>query len=147
MIRALTVRQPWAAAITYADKRIENRTWPTSHRGAVLIHSSKTIDRAARRHAPLASVVRGLQLDLGAVVAVARITGCHPDDGECTPWSASGHFHWSLDSVTALPLPVPCTGRLQLWTPPTGLLETIRLQLDDATAADLATDREWEGER
>ncbi|MFD9714404.1 hypothetical protein ACFWBR_41285 [Streptomyces sp. NPDC060006] len=147
MIRALTVRQPWAAAIAHADKRIENRTWPTSHRGPVLIHSSKAVDRAARRHAPLASVVRGLQLDLGAVVAVARITGCHADDGECTPWSASGHFHWSLDSVTALPLPVPWTGRLQLWTPPPALLETVRLQLDDTTADALADAQEWGGEQ
>lgn len=32
-MRALTIRQPWAAAITYADKRVENRVWPTSYRG------------------------------------------------------------------------------------------------------------------
>jgi hypothetical protein len=146
MIRALSVRQPWAAAIAYADKRIENRTWPTSHRGAVLIHSSQAIDRYARRHAPLASVVRGLQLDLGAVIAVARITGCHEDDGECTPWSMAGHYHWALGSVTALPLPVPVKGRLQLWTPTPELLGKVRMQLDDATADALADARMWEGE-
>jgi len=26
--RALTLRQPWAWAVAYADKRVENRTWP-----------------------------------------------------------------------------------------------------------------------
>ncbi|MGW6605150.1 hypothetical protein [Streptomyces sp. NPDC055036] len=147
MIRALTIRQPWAGAIAHADKRIENRTWPTSHRGAVLIHSSQAPDRIAQRHAPVAAIMRGLQMDLGAVVAVARVAGCHEDDGECTRWSAAGHHHWVLDSVTALPLPVPWKGRLQLWTPPPALLETVRLQLDDTTADALATAQEWGGEQ
>ncbi|MET7621799.1 hypothetical protein ACWC5O_45185 [Streptomyces sp. NPDC001450] len=135
MTRALTIRQPWAAAIAYADKRIENRTWPTSYRGPVLIHSSKTLDR---RHGPMvAAVVRGLQLDLGAVLAVARIVDCHEDDGECTPWSASGQFHHVLDEVTVLPLSVPWTGAQGLWVPPADLLAKVREQLDEATAARL----------
>lgn len=147
MIRALTIRQPWAGAIAYADKRVENRTWPTGHRGAVLIHSSKTIDRAANRHAPMVAIVRGLQMDLGAVIAVARITDCHQDDGECTPWSASGHHHLVLDGVTALPLPIPWKGALGFWTPPTALLEQVRQQLDDTAAAVLATEHEWGHQR
>lgn len=133
MIRALTIRQPWAAAVAYADKRVENRTWPTSYRGPVLIHSSKTLDR---RHGPLvAAVVRGLQLDMGAVLAVARITDCHQDDGECTPWSQAGHFHHVLDEVTALPLPIPWTGAQGLWVPPPALMDKVREQLSPATAA------------
>jgi ASCH domain len=147
MIRALTVRQPWASAIAHADKRIENRTWTTPHRGPVLIHSAAKPDQHATRYAPMTAIVRGLQLDLGAVIAVARIVDCHSDDGECAPWAMPGHFHWRLDRVAALPLPVPATGALQLWTPPEKVLETVRLQLDDATAAALATDAEWEGVR
>ncbi|MFE0582483.1 hypothetical protein [Streptomyces sp. NPDC058874] len=127
-MRALTIRQPWAAAITYADKRVENRVWPTSYRGPVLIHAGKTLDR---RHGPMvAAVVRGLQLELGAVLAVARITDCHEDDGECTPWSASGNFHFVLDEVTALPLPIPHRGAQGLWTPPTVLMDRVREQLE-----------------
>ena len=132
-MRALTIRQPWAAAITFADKRVENRTWPTTYRGPVLIHAGKTVDR---RHGPMvAAVVRGLQLDLGAVLAVARITGCHEDDGECTPWSASGQFHHVLDEVTALPLPIPWKGAQGLWVPPTELMDMVREQLSPETAA------------
>lgn len=127
-MRALTIRQPWAAAIAYADKRVENRVWPTSYRGPVLIHAGKQMDR---RHGPMvAAVVRGLQLDLGAVLAVARITDCHADDGECTPWSASGNFHFVLDEVTTLPLPVPWDGTQGLWTPPTVLVDRVREQLE-----------------
>lgn len=136
MIRALTIRQPWAAAIAHADKRVENRTWPTSYRGTLLIHAGKTVDR---RSGPMvAAVVRGLQLDLGAVLAVARITGCHGSAEEktpCTPWSATGQFHHVLDDeVTALPLPIPWTGAQGLWVPPPALVDRVCEQLDDEAA-------------
>lgn len=132
-MRGLTIRQPWAATITYADKRVENRTWPTSYRGPVLIHASRTMDR---RHGPMvAAVVRGLQLDMGAVLAIARITACHEDDGECTPWSLPGHFHHVLDEVTALPLPIPWAGAQGLWVPPAALMDRVREQLSLETAS------------
>ncbi|MET7843666.1 hypothetical protein ABZT45_34695 [Streptomyces sp. NPDC005356] len=140
-MRALTIRQPWAAAIAYADKRVENRVWPTSYRGPVLVHSAKTLDR---RHGPMvAAVVRDLQLDLGAVLAVARIIDCHADDGECTPWSATSNFHFVLDEVTALPLPIPHTGAQQLWTPPTVLVDKVREQLSRETAAHVLREEAW----
>lgn len=102
-------------------------------RGPVLIHAGKTMDR---HHGPMvAAVVRGLQLDLGAVLAVARIVDCHPDDGECTPWSTTGNFHHVLDEVTALPLPIPWAGAQQLWTPPAVLMDKVREQLSSETAA------------
>ncbi|GAA0706835.1 hypothetical protein GCM10009548_94800 [Streptomyces malaysiensis subsp. malaysiensis] len=137
-MRALTIRQPWAAAIAHADKRVENRVWPTSYRGPLLIHAGQTVDQ---RHGPMVSaVVRGLQLDRGAVVAVARVIDCHDSANErtpCTPWSAQGQFHHVLDEVTALPLPVVWKGRQGLWVPPPALLEQVREQLDSASAARL----------
>ncbi|MEU5610522.1 ASCH domain-containing protein [Streptomyces sparsogenes] len=130
-MRALTIRQPWATAIAHADKRVENRVWPTSYRGPVLIHAGKAMDR---RHGPMvAAVVRGLQLEMGAVLAVARITDCHESAEErtpCTPWSATGQFHHVLDEVTPLPLPIPWKGAQGLWVPPPALLDQVREQLD-----------------
>jgi hypothetical protein len=140
-MRALTIRQPWAAAIAYADKRVENRPWPTNYRGPVLIHAGKTMDR---RHGPMvAAVVRGLQLDLGAVLAVARITDCHADDGECTPWSATGKFHHVLDEVTALPLPIPWADAQGLWVPPSALMDKVREQLSKETAEHVLREEAW----
>ena len=43
-IPALSLRQPWAWAILYAGKRIENRTWATSYRGRIRLHAAKTWD-------------------------------------------------------------------------------------------------------
>ncbi|MFI1890403.1 hypothetical protein [Streptomyces jumonjinensis] len=119
--RALTIRQPWAAAITYADKRVENRVWATSHRGPLLIHAGQSMDRSVGT----------------AVRAVVRLTDCHPDDGRCTPWSMSSHFHHVLDRVTPLHLPVPHRGALGLWVPPQELLDQVLQQLDHDTVAHL----------
>lgn len=38
---ALSIRQPWAWAIIFAGKDIENRDWPTRFRGPVCIHAAK----------------------------------------------------------------------------------------------------------
>ncbi|MHC5748102.1 MAG: ASCH domain-containing protein [Nostoc sp.] len=41
-MKAISVRQPWAWAIIYALKNIENRGWPIHYRGDILIHAAKT---------------------------------------------------------------------------------------------------------
>ena len=38
-MKAITVRQPWAWAIIFAGKDIENRSWYTRYRGPVAIHA------------------------------------------------------------------------------------------------------------
>jgi hypothetical protein len=40
---ALSIRQPWAWITTHGGKDVENRDWPTSVRGRVLIHAAKTM--------------------------------------------------------------------------------------------------------
>jgi hypothetical protein len=44
-MRALSIIQPWAHLIAIGLKDVENRTWATSHRGRVLLHASKRVDR------------------------------------------------------------------------------------------------------
>ena len=113
--------QPWASAIAYGTKRIENRTWPTDHRGLVLIHAGRTLDPNAH-DAPLARPFLRRPFPRGAIVAVARLDGCHEDDGWCTLWSARGRYHWRLTQATPLPTPLSWPGARGLWTPPPGLL-------------------------
>ena len=45
-VKALTIRQPWAWAVVYAGKDVENRRWQTSYRGPLLIHAAKEDDPA-----------------------------------------------------------------------------------------------------
>lgn len=80
-IRGITIRQPWATCIL-TGKSPENRPvhWPW--RGWVLIHAGKKKPEPAVLRDPLvATAIRGRELHLGAVVGVARLTDCHPDQG------------------------------------------------------------------
>lgn len=45
--RALSIQQPWAWLITNGLKDIENRDWPTSFRGRIVVHAGKKIDKDA----------------------------------------------------------------------------------------------------
>src|SRR4051812_12224493 len=44
-MKALSIRQPWAHAIVSLGKDVENRSWNTTFRGAVLIHAGLEDDR------------------------------------------------------------------------------------------------------
>ena len=136
-MKALTIRQPWAAAITHGTKRTENRSWPApaKHIGAtILIHAAASEDRTLRQSqdAP-PELTRGVGIwpdTRSAIVAVATLTGCHFDQGAgcCTPWGMDGYFHWTLDDVTALPKPVPAKGALGFWTPTADTLNAVTTQ-------------------
>lgn len=39
-MKALSIKQPWAALIAHGIKDIENRTWRTKFRGRIFIHAS-----------------------------------------------------------------------------------------------------------
>ena len=44
-MKALTIRQPWAWAIVYAGKDIENRSWKTKLRETIAVHAGLGFDR------------------------------------------------------------------------------------------------------
>jgi hypothetical protein len=159
-LRALTVRQPWAFAITHGGKRIENRGWkyPPTYRGPLAVHAGAAIDAvdrdrgeyAIRRVAelsglPVRAVREGAKLR-GAVVAVAQLADvCSaafvggyertPRCG-CAPWAVSQQQHLVLAAdVRVLPHPVPCKGALGLWYLPGDVDAEVRAQLDEGRRA------------
>jgi hypothetical protein len=76
---ALSIRQPWAWLIVNGHKDIENRTWATKHRGAILVHAPQKMDQDALeawrdghcwRHIPMPPLD---ELHLGGVVGRADI--------------------------------------------------------------------------
>jgi hypothetical protein len=68
-MKALTVCQPWAWAIIHAPKRIENRTWRTSHRGPLAVHAGLS-QRLVRGNLPDGTRVRVFELVYRAIVGV-----------------------------------------------------------------------------
>lgn len=130
-MRALTVKQPWAAAIAHGPKRIENRTRPIppAHGGtAILIHAGAAEDENALP----ADMVRDWPRHFRAIVAVATLAGCHQAAKPrcCAPWGFPDAWHWELADVRAVPRPIlGVRGQLGLWTVPDDVLAAVERQV------------------
>jgi hypothetical protein len=160
-MRALSVRQPWAWAIAYAGKTVENRSRRFNHEGLVAIHASLGLDEpgffprneaghtAARKLDALGGrsnfwdarhfYIGGHRhpgLGLGAIIAVARFDHCHYSadcHAKCSPWAIDGQWHICLDDVRPLAEPVPARGKLGLWTVPEDVESAVRAQIEVST--------------
>lgn len=88
-MKALSLYQPWAAAIELGQKRIETRSWATRHRGPLLIHAARTkVGLEAIRANPIlwaavlgavdhsAAVAAFEALPFGALVARCELFDC-----------------------------------------------------------------------
>jgi hypothetical protein len=131
-IRGISVKQPHAACILAGAKTIENRPRAWSWRGWLMLHTSQQIDRPALRVPLIARTVRGRELPTGAVIGVARLTGCHQDpDGSppCTEFAQPGAWHLEISDVQALALPIPARGQLGPWRPTEDLVDQVLQQL------------------
>lgn len=126
-MKALSVRQPWAWAILFAGKRIENRTRSTNFRGEFLLHASKSCGRYEYLEAVQWMVVhrfvrhelfrrpgdQGLpllpaldELARGGIVGRATLVDVVPPAnaaGARAEWHNPGSFGYVLDDVHELP--------------------------------------------
>ncbi|MGZ2360934.1 ASCH domain-containing protein [Streptomyces sp. 372A] len=131
-IRGISIRQPWATCIVAGAKTIENRPQPWPWRSWILLHAGQQTDRLALRDPLVARTIRGRELPTGAVIGIARLTGCHQDpDGSppCTEWAQTEAWHLELTDVQALALPIPARGQLGPWRPTEDLLNQVLHQL------------------
>lgn len=140
--RGLSIKQPYAFSIAEGFKTIENRTRSTRYRGPLFIHASQPLLRTlpiarysraaalrldelggstnfwdARKHIPSKEVATPHPtLARSAVIATARLTGCHrASNGCCAPWGFPEMWHWELADVQPLRQAVPRAGALGLW--------------------------------
>ncbi len=117
----MSIRQPWAWAILYGDKRVENRTWYTAYRGPIFIHAGLTVDR--RAFEDLEATIRAVAAPrppavCGALIGVATIIDCVRQEEvprELASW-AVGPWCLILDHVAPLAEPVPMRGQLGLFS-------------------------------
>jgi len=82
---ALSFWQPWATLVIIGAKRIETRSWPTDHRGAIFVHAAGKSTRAQIElwhEEPFHSVLRDAgirrwqELPLGAVLGTVELFDC-----------------------------------------------------------------------
>ena len=121
-MKALTICQPWAWAICYRAKNVENRSWRTDYRGTLAIHAGKSrrwftgqrLNDGSPEPAPSNCV-------FGAIVADCELVDCvRPHELPGNAW-AEGPWCWVLEDVRVLEFPVPCKGARGLWDMPHGL--------------------------
>lgn len=121
-IKALSIRQPWAWAITNAGKDIENRDWPTRFRGPVCIHAAKSVpasefkdaaefismaQRGSGQLRPKVHPWRSL-IEKGGIIGVAEIVACV--EASSSPWFM-GRYGFVLANVRPVPF-IPVKGAL-----------------------------------
>lgn len=118
IVKAITLKQPWAALIFERGKNIENRTWSTEYRGPLAIVAGLGFDDTAHSWAVE-------NLNYGCIVGVVDLVDVHEHlaaecDDHCTVWGEYRPFglrtikHWVLEN----PRPVPLDGEF----PHTGFL-------------------------
>ena len=130
--KGLSIIQPWASAIAFAGKDIENRSWRTHYRGPIAIHASAKLYRdeldAGRRvvrggkRLPLIDWInKGRRLygldseeepECSQIIAVAMLVDCV--EKSSSPWWYRGAKGWVISGVVPI-IPIPWKGRLSLW--------------------------------
>lgn len=117
-MKAISIKQPWAWAVIYGGKDIENRDWTTKYRGPLLIHAGKSMTRALFDHVCSYLKEDGItppdrsDLELGGIIGqveLVKMVEDHP-----SRWFEKGRVGWVLKNPTPLPF-VPLKGQLGLF--------------------------------
>lgn len=124
-MKVITVKQPFATLIAEGLKEYEFRTWKTKHRGDILIHAGKGIDKKAMKR------YEHLNLDYpsGCIIAKVTITDCIfiddnmkkvlKDKNPLVYYGIINDDNWKgygfkLENVEKVK-PIPINGKLSLW--------------------------------
>ena len=131
--KALSVAQPWASAIVFGGKDIENRSWYTHYRGPIAIHASGTLwkdavdelqrqERGGPKRPLIEWILKGQRSFTLAtkhqgviqshVLGIAMLVDCIPRSS--SPWYFPDNWGWVLSGIVPI-RPVPMTGSLGLW--------------------------------
>lgn len=119
-MKCISVWQPWADLIVHGLKDIENREWPTEHRGPILIHAGERFVEdhgldSRRLRGGDREIVEASRERLGRIVGVAAITDCvtiHP-----SPWFF-GPYGFVLSEARRFCVPIPWPVQRRLFDVP-----------------------------
>jgi hypothetical protein len=117
ILRAISIRQPWAWLIIHGGKDVENRTWPTRVRGRVFVHAAKGLTRAEYEEVNFNIWPKLLpsfeKLERGGIIGSVEIVDCVT--ASSSPWFG-GPYGFVLRRPIAMPF-VQCRGALGFFTP------------------------------
>jgi hypothetical protein len=129
-MKAITIKQPWAWAIIFGGKDVENRSWCTRYRGPLAIHAGAAYrtDVSLPRgvHAP-----ERAELRFSAILGVVELVDVVQKSR--SRWF-QGKYGFVLRNPRPLAAPVQCKGRLGLWTLTPAHLRLIEARLKQRRA-------------
>ena len=109
LMKALSIRQPWAWLIVNGYKDIENRTWSTDFRGRVYVHAGRKIKsgdfQEQRDYIKQSGLFLPEEPPLGAIIGEVIITDCV--DTSSSPWFCGPYgFLTLLQWLIKTPYPI-----------------------------------------
>lgn len=113
LVKAISLKQPWASLVASGEKTIETRKWPTTYRGDVLIVSSKSPNIAPA----------------GQALAIVEIVDCRPmtKADEVAACCQVYPRAWSWVLRNARPVePFPVKGKLSFYDVADRLIRPVR---------------------
>jgi hypothetical protein len=123
-LSAISIKQPWADSIIFGNKRVENRSWNTKHRGRILIHASLQEDKKGNEFIKHKNIPGGRLK--GFIIGEADIVDViHVDSNEDrTKYSSRekdvlewffGPYGFVLDNIVVYKNPVKYKGNLGIF--------------------------------
>lgn len=124
-MKVITIKQPFASLIAAGIKEYEFRTWRTHHRGPILIHAGKGVNKEAMKKLECYH----LEYPSGCIIAKAHLADCLSVDENLREQlrqknplvyaSMIKHVEWKgygflLEKVEKIK-PIPLKGKLSLW--------------------------------
>ncbi len=134
-MKALSIRPPWSWLIVKGEKPVENREWETKYTGPLLIHASKTFEKAdwnwIRTEFPHIDLPRPIPGGVnplyhpGHIIGRVDMFGCLPIDfAGSSPWAFGPHV-WYFRNPVEFFHPIPWKGQLGIFNVPERLLEGV----------------------
>ena len=121
-MKALTIKQPWAALIVNGYKKYEFRSWKTNYRGKILIHAGMSLEK------DMVSRFKDYDLNyvMGAIIGEATLEDCILVDKDFNEelrkidpivYGRSNHtetYAWKLSNIVKYDKPIEIKGKLGL---------------------------------
>lgn len=121
LMKALSIRQPWANMLIRGTKDIEIRHWKTPYRGILLIHASKKVDTTAsavfNEHTyPRGCIIGKAELtDIKKYVLYNEFACDHHRHLNQPHWFEDGLYGWVFTNQKEFSQRIHARGRLGLF--------------------------------
>src|SRR6202158_2991240 len=142
-MKAISLWQPWANLWCSKRKVHETRHWQCRHRGWLLVHAAKRIEKAFDPDDPLRLILGdefgdhcARDLHTGAVIGMVNVGDCQPpetlfgdaaasdDDRECGDF-APGRYAWKREEFRLFDQPIPYRGARGIFNVPDDLIPRV----------------------